>query len=249
MDIKNIEKLPEHARNVLEPLIRQLHEIYSDEIISIFVYGSVATSGYDPRLSDINLAVVLKDVSILKLKPALGLVKKALRKKVTAPLFLTPEYIKKSLDTFPMEFMAMKDSRLCLFGDDCLKDIEIKKEDLRRECEYQLKGKLLTIRQAYLEQALNRKGLEKLIKSSFRALMPVFRSVLKMNNGKTPPGDKEEVLCQLSEEFDIDVAAFLEVLRDEKIDGRVGKKDAETFLNDFLIQLKRLSSIVDNMQI
>lgn len=249
MDIKNIEKLPENVQKGLKTVIEDLVEIYGKEIVSIFAYGSVTGPDYSPKGSDINIAVVLKDTSLGKLKLALGTLKKALKKKITVPLFLTPSYIKMSLDTFPMEFIGMKESRLVLLGEDVLANVEVKTEDVRRECEYQLKGKLLTIRQAYLEQALTRKRLEGLIKQSFRALMPVFRNILRLKNGKTPPGTREEVLCQLNEQFDVDTAAFLSVLHDNKNDGRIGGKDAEEFLSEFLEQLERLSEIIDKLDV
>jgi hypothetical protein len=153
-----------------------------------------------------------------------------------------------SLDTFPMEFMSMKDSRLVLFGDDCLADISVNKSDLRKECEYQLKGKLLTIRQAYLEQALSRKALERLIKTSFRALLPVFQSVLRLEREETPPLDKEEILVQLGDEFEIDITPFLDVLHDKKTEGQIGGMTAEVFLNNFLVQLEHITEIVDKME-
>ncbi|RKY41108.1 MAG: hypothetical protein DRP85_07195 [Candidatus Makaraimicrobium thalassicum] len=247
MDIKNLEKLPENVRDILSRFLDGLFKLYGEDIVSVFVYGSVTGADYNPKTSDINIAVVLKDISLVKLKPALKTVRAGLRRKITAPLFLTPSYIRMSLDTFPMEFMGMKDSRCVLFGDDVLADIDVKTDDLRRECEYQLKGKLLTIRQAYLEQALNRKGLERLIKASFRALIPVFQNLLRIKRNEAPPSQKEEVLSRLGKEFDMDVSSFLEVWRDKRSDGRIGNKDAEPFLNDFLLQLEHLSNAVDNM--
>jgi predicted nucleotidyltransferase len=249
MNTQNLEKLPVNAQNLLKPYLDEFFKIYGGDIVSVFVYGSVTGPDFNPKTSDINLAVVLKEVSVEKLKSVLKTVRQGMRRKITAPLFLSPAYIKMSLDTFPMEFMSMKDSRLLLFGDDVLSDIAVKKADLRRECEYQLKGKLLTIRQAYLEQAMDRKGLERLIKSSFRALLPVFQNVLRIEREEAPPADKEEVLCQLSEEFDVDVSSFLEILGDKKTDGKIGGKPLEEFLNDFLTQLERVTDAVDHMEV
>ncbi|MGB2662018.1 MAG: hypothetical protein WBD04_06510 [Candidatus Omnitrophota bacterium] len=248
MEIKNLEKLPVGVKNVLEPYLNEIIQAYDKDIVSIFAYGSVTGPDYNPKTSDINLAIVLKEVSLEKLKPVLKTAKSGMKRKVTAPLFLSPSYIKMSLDTFPMEFMSMKDSRLVLAGDDVLADVEVDKADLRRECEYQLKGKLLTIRQAYLEQGLNRKGLEGLVKNSFRALLPVFQNVLRLRNESLPTG-KEEILCQMGEEYDLDVSSFLEILRDKKTDGRIGGKPLEEFLEDFLKQLERLTDIVDGMMV
>ena len=79
------------------------------------------------------------------------------------------------------------------------------------------------------------------------ALMPVFRNVLRVKLDRVPAHEKKEVLLQLREEFGLDVSSFLEILGDKKFDGKIGTRDAESFLNDFLIQLERLSEIVDNM--
>ena len=239
MDIRNLEKLPEHARKVLGPFLEELLGIYEDAILSIFDYGSVTGPDYCPKTSDINVAVVLKNISLGKIKKALKPVKAGLKRRITAPLFLTPSYIKGSLDSFPMEFIDMKDTRLVLYGEDTFAGLEINTEDLRRECECQLKGKLLMIRQAYLEQALTRKGLERLIKASFRALMPVFRNVLRIKGENNPPLEKAEIIARLGEEFGLETTSFLEVLKDKKTDGRIGKRSAEEFLDDFLTQLEK----------
>ncbi|MCK4852040.1 MAG: hypothetical protein KAS86_02890 [Candidatus Omnitrophica bacterium] len=247
MDIKNIEKLPPGAGKVLGPYLDELEKLYNGAMISIFAYGSVTGPDYDPRTSDINIAVVLKDTSVKELRSALKIVKSGIRKRITVPLFLTSAYIKMSLDTFPMEFMNMKDTRLVLFGDDVLADISANNEDLRRECEYQLKGKLLTIRQAYLEQALGRRGLERLIKMSLRALLPVFQNMLRIKRGNPPPRGRTEVLMEVGEAFNIDMSAFLEVAHDRKTEGRIAGKPAESFIDTFLARLEHLSGIVDNI--
>ncbi|MFH1664846.1 MAG: hypothetical protein ABIA77_01725 [Candidatus Omnitrophota bacterium] len=247
MDIKNLEKLPEGVRDRLGWFAGELSGAFGEDIVSVFVYGSAAGAGYDPKHSDINVAVVMKDVAVGKLKPALKIIRAGLKKRITVPLFLTEKYIKDSLDTFPMEFMSMKDTRLVLLGEDVLRDIEAKRDDLRRECEFQLKGKILTIRQAYLEQALTRKGLERLIKSAFRALMPLFRNILRLKTGAVPPEGKKEMIESLGRELGVDVSSFLEVLRDRKMDGRVGGKDPGIFIADFIVQLERLSESVDRL--
>ena len=249
MEIQNLDKLPKDASGVLKPYLEELIRAYGDDIVSLFVYGSVTGPDYNPKRSDINLAVVLKKVSLDKFKPVLKTVRNGIKKKITAPLFLSPSYIKMSLDTFPMEFMNMKDSRLVLLGEDVLADIEADKADLRRECEYQLKGKMLTIRQAYLEQAMDRKGLERLLKTSFRALVPVLENILRLKREGPVSEDKEKVLEKLGQEFGVDVSSFLEILRDKETDGKISGKHPEEFLNDFLTQLEKITNEVDGMVI
>ncbi|MBU0683465.1 MAG: hypothetical protein ABIH85_06130 [Candidatus Omnitrophota bacterium] len=247
MKIQNIEKLPLACQKDVCYLLNKLEDIYGDDIISVFVYGSVTGQDYHSKTSDINVAVVMEDTSLSTLSPILKTVKKIRSAKITAPLFLTPSYIKMSLDTFPVEFSTMKDSRCVLAGDDILAGISVKNEDLRAECEYQLKGKILTIRQAYLEQALNKKGVEWLVKESFRGLIPVFQSLLKIKLGTSAPKSKKEILGKLAEVFDIDTAPFLEILHDQENDGKIGGKDAKLFLNEFLDTLQKLTETVDKL--
>ncbi len=247
MQIINTDRLPAKVRGDVVKLVTELCGIYGDGVVSILAYGSVTGPDFDLKTSDINIAVVLKDASLDALKPALMPLKKAARKKISAPLFLTTDYIKRSLDSFPIEFMSMKDSRCVLFGEDVFSGIEVKKEDLRRECETQLKGKLVTIKQAYLEQALAAKGLEALISSSLRALFPVFRNVLRIRSGETPPASKEEVLNRLKNDLGIDVSSFLEALKGRRAGVKIRGVAAETFLKDFLAQLEKLSDAVDRI--
>ena len=246
MDIKNLEKLPVKIQNVVVSFLNELESAYGEDLVSVFAYGSASRADYNAKTSDINIAVVLKDISLETLKKAVKGIRIAVKRKIAVPLFLTPEYIKKSLDTFPIEFITMKDSRCVLLGEDSLKGVEVEKEDLRRECEYQLKGKLIMVRQAYLEQVLTKKNLELLIKKTFKSLMPVFQGVLRMKFAN-PPSGKLEILTKLAKEFDIDMTSFIEVLRDKKTDGKIGDQDAENFLNDFLMKLRQLTEIVDTM--
>ena len=242
-----MEKLPSKVQKILVPYISKLVSVLDDNVVSVLLYGSVTGEGYDSKHSDINVAVILKDNSIRALKPALKIIRDGLKHKITVPLFLTSEYINMSLDTFPIEFIGMRETSMILYGEDILGDVNIRNEDIRRECEYQLKGKLLTLRQAYMEQGLKNQSLEKLIKTSLRSLFPVLRNVLRIKCDSVPPLDKREILRRVAEEFDVDTNSFLEVLNDTVSDGRIGGQSAELFIDSFLIQLEKLSVIVDKL--
>jgi len=244
-DYKNLDKIPENLRKVVPQYLDSLLSAMGQDVKSVFLYGSAAGNDYNPRTSDVNIGIVLDEVPVKKLKNAAGIVKKGRKRRIAVPLFLTESYIKASLDTFPIEFIEMKDLSILIRGEDILGGIGIEREDLRRECEQQIKGKLVTIKQAYLEQALTRRGLETLIKKVFSSLMPVLRNALRLNDPGTPPIDKEEILARVGGEFGIDVEPFLEILRDKKADGRISGRCPEIFLEEFVHALERLSDIID----
>lgn len=244
--LKNMERLPIEAGRKLKPYMEALLKIHGENVVSIYIYGSAATGDYIPAISDINSVVVLKTLRFGQLKDSLQIVDKGIRKKIPAPLFFTPEHIRTSLDTFPLEFLEMKESHILLYGDDLLGALKIDHSHIRFVCEEQLKGKLIRIRQAYLEIGLRKKGMEALIKESLNSLFPIFKGLLRLK-GITPPSKKEDIAQLLAETFKVDADTFIAVLRDEKNDEKISGEKLETFLARYIEQIDKLADVADRL--
>ena len=180
------------------------------------------------------------------LQKSLKLVSKGINKKITAPLFLTRKHIATSTDVFPIEFLEMKENHLLLYGEDLLTPLEINPANIRLFCEEQIKGKLIRIRQAYLEIGLKRKGIEALLKESLASLTPVFRNLIRLKD-KIPPVKKEQIYSQLSAEFGLDRNVFLAILRDTKNDEKIDAQDVEVFFARYTAQIQKLAIAVDQL--
>ncbi len=190
--------------------------------------------------------VILERLGLSELQKSLKLVSKGINKKITAPLFLTRKHMQTSTDVFPIEFLEMKERHLLLYGEDLLSSLEIDPANLRLFCEEQIRGKLIRIRQAYLEIGLKRKGIEALLKESLSALTPVFRNLLRLK-GKTPPLERAQIYRQLAEEFALDSDVFLAILRDTENDEKIGAQDVEVFLERYIAQIQKLAFAVDQL--
>jgi len=243
-DFKNTERLHPQAKDLIIPYLQKLLNILSDNIISVNIYGSAISGDYVPGKSDINVLVVLREVGLGDLKKSLKLVSEGIRKKITAPLFLTKRHIETSLDVFPVEFLDLKGNHLLVYGEDVLSGLVVEDKNLRFTCEQQLKGKLIRLRQAYLEVGLKKKGIEALLKESFKSLIPIFRNCLRLK-GITPHVEKEEALVQLQEAFGIDSACLLAILKDKQEDEKIAGKDVEVYLEKFMEQVKILAQAID----
>ncbi len=244
--LKNMEKLPEGVGKKLRPYLEELIEIQGENLTAIAVYGSAAGRDYSPKSSDINLLAVCREVGLETLKRSLKTVNKGIRKKITAPLFLTEEYIRTSADVFPIEFYDIKEKHLVVYGPDIFSDIVIDPKNLRHQCEEEIKGKLVRIRQAYLEVGLKRKGIEALLKESLTSLAPVFANLLRIK-GIDPPRNKEEIFKELEITFGVKSAVFIEILRDKKNDEKIGGEAVETFFRRYLEEMEKLSRTVDTL--
>ena len=124
---------------------------YGAELLSLIVYGSAAGDEFDPKSSDINLLIVLKNVGLELLGKSRPIQEKWRKKRFARPLFMDREYIERSLDSFPIEFLNMKESYKVLYGEDVLAGLRIDPSDLRLQIEREMKGKWFHLLQGWLD--------------------------------------------------------------------------------------------------
>ncbi len=244
--ISNKENLHSEVQKKYIPYLEEMRGIHGDNLISVFLYGSAAGKDYIPKKSDINSVLVFKELDFEALKSSLKVISKGISKKIAAPLYMTKEYINSSLDVFPIEFLDMKENHVLLYGEDILSGLEIKGEHIRLFCEQQIKGKLIRIRQAYLEVGLKNKGMEALLKESLNALIPIFRNLIRLKQ-EQPPIGKEEIIRQVCLIFELDENVFIPIYKDSANDEKIAGQDVVVFLEKYLEQIKKLSGMVDKL--
>jgi predicted nucleotidyltransferase len=245
-ELKNLNKLHPHVAKAIRPYMQKFITLHETSIISIFIHGSAASGDYRKGVSDINSGIVFKKMGIDELKKSLSIVSEGIKKGINTPLFFTREHISTSLDTFPIEFMEMKENHIIVYGEDLLSNINIDFSHIRFICEEQIKGKLIRMRQAYLEIGLRKKGIESLIKESFASLFPVFRSLLRLKGIAAGNGKKEDIIS-LGNAFGIDTGIMLDILADTRNDGKISGRDLESSFFLYLQQLEKLGDIADKL--
>jgi len=240
-------KAPSSPEEIFDQFVADLKGIYGDQLISVILYGSGATGEYVPGKSDINFLVVVGDNSIGRLERSIPLVKKWAKRRVAVPLFLTREYIESSLDAFPIEFLVMKLSHRLVYGEDILEDIPISPSDLRLQCERELKGKLLRLRQAFLESGGKRKELGILVSESLTAFVSIFKALLFIR-GRGVPVRREDIFADVSEEFEeLDGELFVKLLKWRQGLYKPSEREALELFSSYVSQIDALAKKVDEM--
>jgi hypothetical protein len=245
-DLKNLEKVNEHVQKTLTWFSDELLKIQGDQILSVSVYGSAIDNDFCPKRSNINIVVIFKSLEIHILEKILPLVKKAAKKRIVAPLCFTEEHIKTSQDTFPIEFLEIQARHVCVYGVDPFETLAVDRANLRMQCEQQVKSLLINLRQSYLEIGLAKKGIENLIVESFRAVLPVFRTVLRLK-GEALPQDREQLILQVSSLAGLSASIFMMVLKNKTGDEKIGTHQAVDFLGNYLSEINKLACFVDEM--
>ena len=240
----NLDKLKPIAAKKIKPFIDEILDKYSDKIHSIHVTGTAITDDFNEKTSDVNSLFVLKkmDLKFLELIAPLG--KKYGKNRVAAPLIMTPEYIKRSLDVFPIEFLNFKLVHSTVFGEDILGDIEINRLDLRHQCERELKTKLIWLRQGYISSFGNRKTLTEGFVHSITDYIPLFRGIIVLF-GKEPPLRQSEVITALSEAVDINTDIFAKVLKAKHDKIKLSIDELNTIFEDYYEVTEKIGKTVD----
>jgi predicted nucleotidyltransferase len=237
--------LSEAVKNKIQPFITDIQLLFGDHTVSLIVYGSAATEEYVSKKSDINVLVVLDDEGIQNLLPVQ---KKITRwqKQGVRPLFLTESYIDRSLDSFPIEFLNMQSAYHVVTGKDVLTSLDIARQDLRLQCERELKGKLLHLRQGFVMTRGQKGALKTLIKESVGAFTAIFRVLLHLK-GKDIPAARQDVIQQTCKIFDLDEDLFSTLFAIRQDATKPSQSELEKIVASYIQQIDTLSNQVDEM--
>ena len=239
-------KSPQNPKKIFPEIVDDYKALLGDDLISIILYGSATGQDYRPGKSDINFMIVLSEEGIDRLDRVFKMVDKWKKRKVAVPLFLTEVYIKSSLDVFPIEYLNFQRNHILVYGKDILAELPFNPDWVRLQCEREIKGKLLLLREAFLETGGKGRALKDLMAQSLQAILAIFDALLYLK-GKELPQEKRGVIKLTCEAFDLDSGLFEKVLdiKEEKIK----PKDPEinTLFQAYLKEVRKLSRIVDTL--
>lgn len=239
-------KIPKDPKEIFQEITKDYQVAFDNDLLSIILYGSGASGDYVPKRSDLNFLIALTEEGINTLEVSFKVVSKWRKRNVSTPLFLTNSYITSSLDTFPIEFLNMKMNHILVFGEDVLANISFEKGDLRVQCERELKAKLLHLRKGYLETSQRAVNMRLLIVHSIPAFIAIFKALLYLKDIEVP-AKREETVSRVCEEFDLDQGLFSTILSVKDKGEKSSKGEIDWLIHRYISEIRRLSSVVDNM--
>ena len=231
-----------------KPFLDSILTPHRDKLHSIHLFGSAVTQDYDPKISDINSVMVLHkmDLKFLELLAPLG--KKYGKKGVAAPLIMTPDYIHKSLDVFPIEFLNLKLQHQTVVGKDIFQDLNIENSDLRHQCERELKVKLIGLRQGYISAAGDKNILARGFIDSISGYLPLFKGIIFLL-GKKFPQNNSETLSTLEEASGVSTRVFKWVLDLKRRKAKPSIDQLNTVFEDYYGAIEKLGEITDGLEV
>ena len=226
--------------------VEQLKQAAGPNLESVVLYGSAVGGDYDPDYSNINLMIVLKETALAKLRALSPVVEEWVEKKRNAPLLITRDELERSADVFAIELMDMKSQHRVLFGPDFVASLQIPMQLHRAQLEYELREKLILLRQHLLIEARNEKRTWELMLRSVSAFATLFRHAV-IAQGQPVPATKRDAVKALASSLGFDASPFEHLLdirehRAERKQFRVEEVAAR-----YLAAVEQVTGAVDRM--
>ena len=240
------------GKQTIDELITQfsgdVNRIFGKDLQSVILFGSAVTDDFVPGKSDLNFLVVLSESAMGHLDRVQKPLKKWQKNKISVPLFVSEEYIKASLDSFPIEFLNMQTAYRLISGSDVLKELKFSKSDIRLQCERELKGKLLQLRQGYIQTGGKAPALQSLVSQSIVTFTSIFKALIFLKDLDVPVL-RAEVMLTMCREYELDEGLFSVLLA---LRGSSAKLSGEELLRNvkrYIFEIARLSELVDQMKV
>ena len=153
---------------------------------SAVLYGSLARGQFVPERSDINLMLVLPELERTTLDGFRAGMERWSSAGYPPPLLFTAAEWIRAQDVYQVELADMLVGYRVLRGPDPLSAARLRPQDLRRQLERELRGKLLRLRQGYILVGDDPAGMGELALRSVPTVLVLLRGVLAMVDA--PPG-------------------------------------------------------------
>ena len=155
----------------------RLQAALGGRLVSLLLYGSAARGTHVPGRSDVNTLLICDAVD----EPLFAALGPVLRNwQNPPPLILTEAEWRQSADAFPIEYDDIRAAHHVLAGKDPWAGITVHRDDVRRQLEHELKGKLVRLRQAYAGTRGDARALTRVIAGSLAGFFTMLRAALRL---------------------------------------------------------------------
>ena len=225
----------------------KLRSALGGKVVAIALYGSAAGPDWVAGSSDINVIAVVDSLAYEDLRAVRPHVAAWQKKGVATPLILDRRFLGSAADVFPMEFYDIREGHRMLFGEDVFSVLSISDEHLRFQCEHEARGKLLRLRELYLEIGTDRRRLRTLMLDSLTTFLTIMRHLTR-RDGVPSPRPYADVVRTFRSLFHRDLPVT-ERLLDMKLSNAKWTGDEEETFRGYLSEIEQFVVAIDELTV
>jgi predicted nucleotidyltransferase len=226
----------------IDEFVRRVRDAGGNNVESVILFGSAVSGDFHPGLSNLNLFCVLRDSSFEALRSLSPAAKWWDKQKQPPPLCMTRHELERTVDVFTIELLDMQQHHRVLFGDDVLRDLRIPMDLHRVQVEYELREKLVLLRQHVLLASEDDSRLSDVLLRSVSSFTTLFRHAL-IALGESAPASRRDAVQRLAERVGFDAPVVLRLL--DVRDNKAHKNGLRGIAPGYLAAVEKVAAAVD----
>jgi predicted nucleotidyltransferase len=230
----------------LTELVSRLQAAHQNKLVSVILYGSAASGNHHEQFSDLNVLCVLAQVTPPELGASEPVFKWWRELGNPAPLLMSEIEIQTSTDCFPIEFHDMQERRRVLYGKDVINGLVIDRSFYRAQVEFDLRSKLLRLRQKAAAVLTDKSALLHLMLDSVSTFCVLARHALLLSGIET--GFRKHDTVAKLRDISLDASALETLLDIRARHKKPGDVEAVTLFSSYLKQIEALVAYVDSLE-
>lgn len=193
--------LPAAVARAVETFVQQLEQRLEQRLAGLVIYGSAVQGGWLEQRSDVNLLVVVDELTAADLE---FIAQSLPRRSRLAPVVMSPGELAATAERLPLALCDIRDYGRLLSGQDPLQGLDLPEAALARQVTWELTDKLHVLRAGYLTACGDRRAVEVLAVATFGSLLPLLRGLLRLHELPTS-GDPVRTFGDAARKFDLDL--------------------------------------------
>ncbi|MCI0638526.1 MAG: hypothetical protein L0Y72_02040 [Gemmataceae bacterium] len=165
-------------------------------LAGLILYGGLARGRYRPGKSDINVVVLLHDVSAAALEVISPILRAARRAANVSPMILSPNEVQPAAVVFPTKFLDMKDHHVVLHGEDPFTALEVPREQIRLRIVQELRNLTLRLRRRLIDVLDDPELLAAALAETARPLAIELTALLRLVDKPVLEDDRSAVVFE-----------------------------------------------------
>jgi predicted nucleotidyltransferase len=200
------------AEKQITEFVERLKQVAGANLECVALFGSAASDEFHADFSDINLLCIVRELSSQTLTALAPAVKWWTKNNFPAPLVFSRVELERSADIFAIEMLDIRQRHRILHGEDIFSNLHVPMDLHRVQLEHDLRTKLLTLRQMYIQSSDDNDKVRQLMLDSVSNFSALFRHTL-IAMGEQPAATKTDNIRKLAERIKFDPAIFVQLLQ------------------------------------
>jgi hypothetical protein len=211
-DILQSLGVPSEVKAALVRLRDGLVQAAGKNLAGLILYGGLARGRFRPGQSDVNVVVLLHDMSGDALKAIIPPLQAARRSIGVEPLLLTPPEVHQAADVFATKFLDIKEHHVVLAGEDPFAGLAVEHEHIRLRVAQALRNMALRLRRRYVALGDDAEELARVLVAIARPLALELAALLRLAGKELPAQDRTSSLfAEAANVFGLDTQALTDL--------------------------------------